>query len=62
MAVQKAGVGYSVYLGSDDFNNWRRYPSEGLHERFWAGIVRFLALGRRQGGSRELTLDTDRDR
>lgn len=61
VATMQAGMGQSIYLGSDDFNNWgdadTRYP-----ERFWAGLVRYLAESRRTQGRRRSYLETDRDR
>jgi hypothetical protein len=60
-ALQRVGLGESIYLGSDDFWRWRA-AVEGLHERFWAGLVRYLAAGKRQAGTRQVTVETDRDR
>jgi hypothetical protein len=60
MAVERAGAGYSVYLGADEFCN-AAYRG-GAHERFWAGVVRFLTLGKKLAGSRDMSLDSDRDR
>ena len=60
-AIHRAGAGFSLYLGTDDLYRWRA-SREGLHERFWAGIVRFMAYGKRLIGSREASLDSNRDR
>ncbi len=59
VAVQRVGFGQTVYLGSDDFYRWREV--EGCHERFWAGILRHLATGKYDAGTRHVTLETDRD-
>jgi hypothetical protein len=61
LAVQKAGAGYSLFIGTDDLHRWRACRP-GLHERFWAGVVRYLALGKKAMGSHEVTLSSDRDR
>jgi hypothetical protein len=60
-ATQRSGAGYTVFFGTDDLYRWRAYRG-GLHERFWAGIVRYLAAGKKLAGSREATLLADRDR
>lgn len=60
-ATQRSGAGYTVFLGTDDLYRLRTYR-DGLHERFWGGIVRYLAAGKKLAGSREATLLADRDR
>jgi hypothetical protein len=60
-ATQRSGAGYTVFLGTDDMHRWRAYR-DGLHERFWGGVVRYLAAGKRLAGSKEATLLADRDR
>ena len=62
LAEHRAGVGYVVYLGSDDFHNWRRVDYGRSYERFWSGLVRFLALGKTLVGGALTRLETDRDR
>ncbi|MEE3180795.1 MAG: hypothetical protein VX288_02710, partial [Planctomycetota bacterium] len=45
----------------DEFWRWRS-ADVGLHERFWAAIIRQLSLGKQQAGTRRATIETDRDR
>ena len=59
-AVHQVGLGNVLYLGSDDFWRWR--PQSGVHERFWAGVVRHLALGKKRNDKGHVTAETDRDR
>jgi hypothetical protein len=59
-ATQRSGAGYTFFLGTDDLSQWR--PLAGAQERFWSGVVRYLALGKRLAGSKEATLLADRDR
>jgi hypothetical protein len=37
------GGGKTVYLGSGEF--WRMRPLEGMHERFWIKLARYVAAG-----------------
>jgi len=60
-ATQRSGAGYTVFLATDDLWRWRS-NSPGTHERFWAGVVRYLAMGKRSAGSREAAIIADRDR
>lgn len=60
-AVHQAGLGDSLYLGTDDFHRLR-HSGRGHHERFWAGTLRFLAQGKKRAGLREITVESDRDR
>jgi hypothetical protein len=60
-ATQQAGAGYTFFAATDDLHSWRDYRQE-IYERYWAGVVRYLALGKKLQGSREVSLTTDRDR
>lgn len=60
-ATQKAGAGYTVFIGTDELHRWRSWK-EGIHERFWGAIVRYLALGKKLSGAGEISLYKDRDR
>ena len=60
-ATHRLGFAEVFYLGSDDFWRWRAVDG-GLHERFWAAIIRQLSLGKQQAGTRRATIETDRDR
>ena len=60
-ATHRLGFAEVFYLGSDDFWRWRS-ADVGLHERFWAAIIRQLSLGKQQAGTRRATIETDRDR
>ena len=62
LAEHRVGVGYAVYLGSDEFHNWRRVEFGRGYERFWSGLVRFLALGKALVGEALTRLEADRDR
>ncbi len=62
LAVQRAGTGYSIFIGTDDLWRWQAGRRDDLHERFWAGVARFLALGRKLAGNQDGTLHVDRDR
>ena len=61
-AVHRAGAGYSIFLATDDLWRWRASRLEGLHERFWAATVRYLAAGKKLAGNQDGTLYVDRDR
>lgn len=61
LAVQQPGLGEVVYLGTDDVNRLRSLE-ERAHERFWAGIIRYLAMGKKRIGKERLTVEVDRDR
>jgi hypothetical protein len=61
MAVHQAGAGRVLFIGTDDLYHWREYR-EGIHERFWSGAARFLALGRKLTGTRKASIATDRER
>ena len=60
-AMHRIGFAEVLYLGSDDFWRWRAVDV-GIHERFWAAIIRQLSLGKEQAGTRRATIETDRDR
>jgi len=60
-ATQRLGFAEVLYLGTDDFWRWRA-AEVGIHERFWAAIIRQLSLGKQQAGTRRATIETDRDR
>jgi hypothetical protein len=60
-ALHRVGMGEVLYVGSDETWQWRA-AGESLHERFWAGVVRYLALGKGRAQSRGMTVETDRDR
>ena len=60
-ATHRLGFAEVFYLGTDDFWRWRA-GEVGIHERFWAAIIRQLSLGKQQAGTRRATIETDRDR
>jgi hypothetical protein len=62
VAVQKAGAGYTAYVGSDDFSEWRSIKQATIQERFWGSLVRYLALGKKASGTGEAAIFVDRDR
>jgi hypothetical protein len=60
-AVHQAGAGRVLFVATDDLWRWREYREE-IHEQFWSGTARFLALGKRLAGTRQVTINTDRER
>jgi|GEM_PF-1992797 hypothetical protein len=61
-AVEKAGAGSSFFLGFDDsFFRWKAWR-EAIPQRFWASILRYLALGKKLAGTGDVALTSDRDR
>lgn len=60
MAIQRVGVAEVVYLGSDEFWRWRG-SRVGYHERFWASMLRYLAIGKLSSGTGKTSVETDRD-
>jgi hypothetical protein len=61
LATQSAGFGECVYLGTDEFWRWRPAGLEPF-ERFFAGLLRYLASGKRAQGKVHYSVETDRDR
>ncbi len=61
LAVHQAGAGRVLFAATDDLWRWREYKVE-VHEQFWSGAARFLALGKRLAGTRHSTIATDRER
>jgi len=61
LAVHQSGAGRVLFLGTDDLYRWREYR-ESVHEQFWSGVTRFLALGKRLAGTRKVSIVTDRER
>jgi hypothetical protein len=60
LAAQYVGAGRSAYLGFDGTWRWRKYGQDEFN-RFWVQLSRFLAEGRRLGGSRRGTLLVEND-
>jgi hypothetical protein len=60
-AVHQAGAGRVLFVATDDLWRWREYREE-VHEQFWSGTARFLALGKRLAGTKQVTINTDRER
>jgi len=54
-AVQYVGGGRSGFLAFDSVWRWRRH-GEGYYDRFWIQLIRYLAEGKRLGGSNRATL------
>ncbi|RMH04656.1 MAG: hypothetical protein D6702_02665 [Planctomycetota bacterium] len=50
------------WLGSDETWRWRDPNGEALPQRFWRGLLRFLAAGRLRGEEGRARLDLDRSR
>lgn len=60
LATQYVGAGRSAFLGFDGTWRWRKYGQDEFN-RFWVQLTRFLAEGRRLGGSRRGMLLVEND-
>jgi hypothetical protein len=54
-AVQYVGAGRAGFIGFDSLWRWRRY-GEPYYDRFWVQLIRYLAEGKRMGGSARASL------
>ena len=59
-AIQRVGIAEVLWLGSDDFWRWNAAGIE-IHERFWGGVLRYLALGKLSSGTGKISVEVDRD-
>jgi uncharacterized membrane protein len=60
VAWQRYGKGKSMYVGTDDLWRLRREVGDQFHARFWGQAIQFLALSRKLGQNKQVTLETSR--
>ncbi|MEC9124121.1 MAG: glutamine amidotransferase [Verrucomicrobiota bacterium] len=60
VAWQRYGKGKSMYVGTDDLWRLRREVGDQFHARFWGQAIQFLALSRKLGQNKQVTLETAR--
>lgn len=60
VAWQRYGKGKSMYVGTDDLWRLRREVGDQFHSRFWGQAIQFLALSRKLGQNKQVTLETSR--
>lgn len=60
VAWQRYGSGKSMYVGTADLWRLRREVGDQYHARFWGQAIQFLALSRKLGQNKQITLETGR--
>ena len=60
VAWQRFGSGKSMYVGTADLWRLRREVGDQFHARFWGQAIQFLALSRKLGQNKQITLETGR--
>ncbi len=60
VAWQRYGKGKSMYVGTDDLWRLRREVGDQFHARFWGQAIQFMALSRKLGQNKQVTLETSR--
>ena len=60
VAWQRYGSGKTMYVGTADLWRLRREVGDQYHARFWGQAIQFLALSRKLGQNKQITLETGR--
>lgn len=60
IAIQRYGMGQTLYIGTDSTWRWRENRGEHRYARCWSQIIQHMALARLLGAAKRTQLFTDR--